>query len=185
MTGGVDPQVHPGQTARPHSEAVGDRPEGLARRGVRIGQDDRRSLVTVFPYRLLEGDLSQESDGRADGPRQVGRDLLATPAAEDVHPRTVGQFEPRHVLDDTGDALPGLQCDRSGSFGDFGRGLLGTVNRALGAALALALMLAVIILLADIALPALMNMGLGAAPLEFINSSLVVMPLLRSLLFWL
>ena len=69
--------------------------------------------------------------------------------------------------------------------GLFGRGLLGTVNRALGAALALALVLAVIILLADIALPALMNMGLGAAPLEFINSSLVVMPLLRSLLFWL
>lgn len=66
--------------------------------------------------------------------------------------------------------------------GLFGRGLLGTVNRALGAVLSFAIMLAVIIILDDIVFPAMSGMGLGDAPLAFMDSSLIVMPALRSLL---
>ena len=45
--------------------------------------------------------------------------MPAAALAEHLHDRTVD-----HVLDDTGDALPGLQRDRAGPFGHLGRGHL-------------------------------------------------------------
>ena len=65
--------------------------------------------------------------------------------------------------------------------GIFGRGLLGRLNRAIGAFLAGLIVLALIVIVADIILPALTGLGMNSAPLDFFNNSSLVMPLLRNL----
>ena len=64
--------------------------------------------------------------------------------------------------------------------GIFGRGLLGQLNRALGALCAFLIGLAIIVIVADVVTPALDHMGVGPGPRHFFDSSLVVMPLLRN-----
>lgn len=64
--------------------------------------------------------------------------------------------------------------------GVFSRGLLGQLNRALGALAAFLLGLAIIIIVADVVMPALERMGMGPGARHFFDSSLVVMPLLRN-----
>ena len=64
--------------------------------------------------------------------------------------------------------------------GIFGRGLLGRLNRALGALAAFLIGLALIVIVTDVALPALTGMGMGPGPVEFFDNSQVVMPLLHN-----
>lgn len=63
--------------------------------------------------------------------------------------------------------------------GLFGRGLLGQINRALGACCAGILLLALVLILADIIFPAAEAMGLPSAPADFLADSALFMPLLR------
>lgn len=65
--------------------------------------------------------------------------------------------------------------------GIFGRGLLGSINKSLGAALALVLALLIVLILADIVFPAVANMGISEAPLAAMADSQVLMPLIRDL----
>ncbi len=62
--------------------------------------------------------------------------------------------------------------------GVFGHGLLGKLNRAIGAFVALLLMLAIILILVDIILPACVKMGFGGSLLAFFRSSALLLPLL-------
>src|SRR5699024_1016434 len=79
VPGRVDPEVHPGQSARPHGQAVGDLQVGPAGRGVRLREHHRGAGVTVFADRLLQRDLPEERDGSAHRAGEVLRDLLAAP----------------------------------------------------------------------------------------------------------
>ncbi|NLF80095.1 MAG: hypothetical protein GX572_02760 [Clostridia bacterium] len=65
--------------------------------------------------------------------------------------------------------------------GIFGRGLLGKINRALGAFIALALMVAIIIIFDQVLLPASIGLGFGMQIETFIDSSKLIMPLIRNL----
>ena len=65
--------------------------------------------------------------------------------------------------------------------GIFSRGLLGRLNRAIGAFLAALIALALIMIVADVILPALTGLGMNSAALDFFNNSSLVMPLLRNL----
>lgn len=65
--------------------------------------------------------------------------------------------------------------------GIFGRGLLGKINRALGALISLVLMAAMIIIFNDIVLPACIDMGFGLKIEEFLQRSDLIMPLLMDL----
>lgn len=64
----------------------------------------------------------------------------------------------------------------------FGRGLLGTINRAVGAVLACVLAAALLVILHSIVLPAAANIGLdfGLTALKFLNQSQLILPLLYS-----
>ncbi len=63
----------------------------------------------------------------------------------------------------------------------FGRGLLGKLNSALGAFLSLVLMIALIIIVTDIVLPACIDMGFGEGVAAFFNKSTVLLPFMQSL----
>ncbi|MDO4581424.1 MAG: CvpA family protein [Bacillota bacterium] len=63
----------------------------------------------------------------------------------------------------------------------FSRGLLGSINRALGACVAVVITLALMIIFDDILLPAMLAMGFGGQAAAFMDNSQVVMPLLDSL----
>lgn len=65
--------------------------------------------------------------------------------------------------------------------GLFGRGLLGSVNHALGGVAGFLLALALIVLLTDIVFPAFIGMGLGGQPLDFMEDSRLVLPAVRYL----
>lgn len=65
--------------------------------------------------------------------------------------------------------------------GIFGRGLLGKINRALGAFIALALMVAIIIIFDHVLLPACIGLGFGTKIEAFIDGSKVIMPLIQNL----
>jgi len=65
--------------------------------------------------------------------------------------------------------------------GLFGRGLLGQINRALGAFCAFILMAAFILILNDIVLPVLAVLGLPSQPLDFLADSAWVLPALKEL----
>ncbi|MDO4732725.1 MAG: CvpA family protein [Bacillota bacterium] len=65
--------------------------------------------------------------------------------------------------------------------GAFGRGLLGSLNRALGAVASALICVVLIVVLTDVVLPALVGMGMGKAPLEFFEKSQIVVPALRNL----
>lgn len=65
--------------------------------------------------------------------------------------------------------------------GIFGRGLLGKINRVLGAFISLVLMVVIITILNDIVLPACINMGFGTKVVEFLHSSGLIMPLIKEL----
>lgn len=64
--------------------------------------------------------------------------------------------------------------------GVFSRGLLGRLNRALGALAAFLIGLALIAIAADVVVPALERMGMGPGLGKFFDRSFVVMPLLRN-----
>lgn len=66
--------------------------------------------------------------------------------------------------------------------GIFGRGLLGKINRAFGALLSLALTALFVVILSDIVFPALVGLGVGQAPLAFLNSSQLILPFIHSIL---
>lgn len=65
--------------------------------------------------------------------------------------------------------------------GLFGRGLLGKINRAVGAFLSLVLMMAIIVIFDDIVLPTFIDMGFGTAIQEYLDRSALIMPFIRSL----
>lgn len=65
--------------------------------------------------------------------------------------------------------------------GIFRRGLLGSLNRALGAFISLLIGFALIVILCDVILPALTGMGMSNAASDFFNESKIVMPLLREI----
>ena len=61
----------------------------------------------------------------------------------------------------------------------FSHGLLRSLNRTFGAVLSFLLVLVLILILSDVVLPALVNMGFGSEPLNFIYSSKVVLPVVK------
>ena len=63
----------------------------------------------------------------------------------------------------------------------FGRGLLGKLNSALGAFIALVLMIALIIIVTDIVLPACIDMGFGESVANFLATSTVLLPFMEYL----
>lgn len=63
----------------------------------------------------------------------------------------------------------------------FGRGLLGKINQALGAACALILMSALILILNDIVLPSLVILGLPDSAPAFMADSQLILPALKEL----
>lgn len=63
----------------------------------------------------------------------------------------------------------------------FGRGLLGKLNSALGAFIALVLMIALIIIVTDIFLPACIDMGFGESVANFLATSTVLLPFMEYL----
>ena len=65
--------------------------------------------------------------------------------------------------------------------GAFGGGLLGKINKAIGAVLALLLCAVVIVIFTDIILPAFARMGFGTAALAFLRQSRYVLPFFQSL----
>ena len=65
--------------------------------------------------------------------------------------------------------------------GLFGRGLLGSINHALGAVVGFVLAVALILLLSDIVFPAFDRMGIGRQPLDFMHDSKLVLPWIRDL----
>lgn len=64
--------------------------------------------------------------------------------------------------------------------GIFGRGLLGQLNRALGAFVSFLIAIVLIFVLTDVVLPAFVGLGMGTAPMDFFDNSKIVMPLLRN-----
>jgi|WetSurMetagenome_2_1015567.scaffolds.fasta_scaffold175668_2 hypothetical protein len=65
--------------------------------------------------------------------------------------------------------------------GIFGRGILGKINRALGAFISLVLMVAIIIIFDHVVLPACIDLGFGMQIETFLNSSKLIMPLINNL----
>ena len=65
--------------------------------------------------------------------------------------------------------------------GLFGRGLLGKINRAIGAFIALLLMIAIIIIIQNILLPVFADMVLGRGWLAFWQRSHVIMPFINNI----
>ena len=65
--------------------------------------------------------------------------------------------------------------------GVFGRGLLGKLNKAIGAFAALVLMIALIVITVNIILPACVKMGFGHSWLMFFRRSALLMPILNGL----
>lgn len=63
----------------------------------------------------------------------------------------------------------------------FGRGLLGKLNSALGAFVAVVLMIALIIIFTDIILPACIDMGFGESVANFLAKSTVLLPFMEYL----
>lgn len=65
--------------------------------------------------------------------------------------------------------------------GAFGKGLLGKLNRVLGAFLGLLVALGLISIFTEVLLPACARMGMGSGLRDFFDSSLLVMPLLKNI----
>ncbi len=65
--------------------------------------------------------------------------------------------------------------------GIFGRGILGQLNKAIGAFVALLLAIVLIIVFTDIILPVCINIGFGDSVLAFLNRSAILLPFMRSL----
>lgn len=65
--------------------------------------------------------------------------------------------------------------------GVFGRGLLGQLNKGIGAFLAIIIVIALIVIFTDIVLPVCINIGFGDSVLTFLERSHVLLPFMRSL----
>ena len=63
----------------------------------------------------------------------------------------------------------------------FGNGVLSKINRAIGALIALVLMVGILIIIENIVVPTFLSMGFGDQIEEFFQRSQLIMPFLRSL----
>ena len=82
--------------------------EGFLRRALHVTGDQRNPGVTTFAHLNLERNLTQQRHVLTKRGTQRAGHLGASAAAKDLQLAAIGLGQPRHVLDDAGNALPGL-----------------------------------------------------------------------------